>query len=226
MNVPQGNGTFVVAAGVHNGTGSIDTGQVTNAAAWVRGNYTVQFTSTSTWQVLDASNAVVASGAYTDGGAIAFNGVQVSVTGAPGGGGYLHGGPGGHREHLHHARQAGHQPWRRPPTTRSAARSSTRIWAVSLQQLDQALDHVINLRAGIGARLSTIDNATASRQQLDDSMANLAEPAARRRLRRGSQPDEPAAGRAAGRAGRVFAHRAALALRLPVTCDTQRPGLA
>ena len=83
MNVPQGNGTFVVAAGVHNGTGSIDTGQVTNAAAWVRGNYTIQFTGATAWQVLDATSTVIASGTYTSGGAIAFNGVQVSVSGAP-----------------------------------------------------------------------------------------------------------------------------------------------
>jgi flagellar hook-associated protein 3 FlgL len=170
MNVPQGNGTFVVASGVHNGTGSIDTGQVTNAAAWVRGNYTVQFTSASTWQVLNAASAVVASGAYTDGGAIAFNGIQVSVTGAPVAGDTFAVAPAATEsiftsiDKLVTSLVTGADD----PVGRSQLNTSL---GISLKQLDQALDHVSNLRAGIGARLSSIDNATASRQQLDDSMA-------------------------------------------------------
>jgi flagellar hook-associated protein 3 FlgL len=169
MNVPQGNGTFVVAAGVHNGTGSVDTGQVTNAAAWVRGNYTVQFTTANAWQVLDASNAVVASGAYTSGGAIAFNGVQVSVSGAPAAGDTFTVAPAATEsifatlDKLVTSLGSGADD----PVSRSQLNTNL---GGSLQQLDQTLDHAINLRAAIGARLSTIDNATASRQQLDDSL--------------------------------------------------------
>ena len=226
MNVPQGNGTFVVAAGVHNGTGSIDTGQVTNAAAWVRGNYTVQFTGATAWQVVDATNTVIASGTYTSGGAIAFNGIQVSVSGSPAAGDTFTVAPAATESIFTSHRQAGHEPGYRQPMTRSAARSSTPALAYPCSSSTRPLIMSTNLRAGIGARLSTIDNATASRQQLDDSLATLAEPAARRRLRRGSQPDEPAAGRAAGRPGRVFAHRAAVAVQLPVTRHTQSGGRA
>ena len=71
------------AAAANGGTATIDAGQVPNAASWVRGNYTLSFTSSSVWQVTDASNAVVASGAYTAGSPIAFNGMQVTVSGAP-----------------------------------------------------------------------------------------------------------------------------------------------
>jgi flagellar hook-associated protein 3 FlgL len=169
MNVPQGNGTFVVATGVHNGTGSIDTGQVTNAAAWVRGSYTVQFTSASTWQVVNAASTVVASGAYTDGGAIAFNGIQVSVTGSPAAGDTFTVAPAATEsiftsiDKLVTSLTTGADD----PVGRAQLNTSL---GISLQQFDQALDHVTNLRAGIGARLSSIDSATASRQQLDDSM--------------------------------------------------------
>ncbi len=65
------------------GNASIDAGQLSNGAAWVRGNYTLSFTTAATWQVTDASNAVVASGAYSSGTPIAFNGVQVAVSGTP-----------------------------------------------------------------------------------------------------------------------------------------------
>jgi flagellar hook-associated protein 1 len=65
------------------GTGTIDAGQVTTPASWVRDNYRLQFTSTSNWQVLNSANAVVASGAYSAGGNINFNGMRVVVSGAP-----------------------------------------------------------------------------------------------------------------------------------------------
>ena len=65
------------------GSGTIDDGTVTNQAGWVRGSYTLAFTAANAWQVRDSSNAVVASGAYTPGGSISFNGMQVAVSGAP-----------------------------------------------------------------------------------------------------------------------------------------------
>ena len=169
MNVPQGNGTFVVATGVHNGTGSIDTGQVTNAAAWVRGNYTVQFTSASTWQVVNAASTVVASGAYTDGGAIAFNGIQVSVSGAPAAGDTFTVAPAATESIFTSIDKLVTSLVTGADDPVGRAQLNTNL-GISLKQLDQALDHVSNLRAGIGARLSSIDSATASRQQLDDSM--------------------------------------------------------
>jgi flagellar hook-associated protein 3 FlgL len=170
MNVPQGNGTFVVAAGVHNGAGSIDAGQVIDASAWVRGNYTVQFTAPNAWQVVNAANAVVASGAYTSGGTIAFNGVQVSVSGTPATGDTFTIAPAGTEsvfttmDKLVANLSAGVSD----PISRSQLNTNV---AGSLTQLDQILGHVINQRAEIGARLSTIDNTTSSRQQLDDEFS-------------------------------------------------------
>jgi flagellar hook-associated protein 1 FlgK len=75
---------LLTSAAVSNtGTGAISDGALISGASWVRGNYTLQFTSTGNWQIVNASNAVVATGAYTAGAAINFNGMSVSVTGAP-----------------------------------------------------------------------------------------------------------------------------------------------
>lgn len=71
------------AATANAGNASIDAGQLSNGAAWVRGDYTLSFTTAATWQVTDARNTVVASGAYSSGTPIAFNGVQVAVSGTP-----------------------------------------------------------------------------------------------------------------------------------------------
>ncbi len=169
MNVPEGNGTFSVAEGVHVGASSIDSGQITNAAAWVPGSYTLQFTGPATWEVFDAANVSVAGGGYTSGSTIAFNGAQVVVTGTPATG------------DTYAIAAAGKESIfttiDKLITSLTTAldgpigRSTLNTQAGSaLTQLDQALSHLINQRAEIGARLNTVDNATASRQQLDDSL--------------------------------------------------------
>jgi flagellar hook-associated protein 1 FlgK len=71
------------AAAGNTGSGSIDQGSVPNSAAWVRGNYTLSFTSANAWQVTNAAGTVVGNGAYTAGAPITFNGIQVTVSGAP-----------------------------------------------------------------------------------------------------------------------------------------------
>jgi flagellar hook-associated protein 1 FlgK len=71
------------AATANSGNASIDAGSVPNTAAWVRGDYTLSFTSATTWQVTDAASTVVAGGSYTSGAPISFNGVQVTLSGTP-----------------------------------------------------------------------------------------------------------------------------------------------
>src|SRR3984957_20369453 len=84
MNIPAGNGTFTTAvAGANTGSASIDTGSVTNPAAWVPDVYTISFSTPTQYQVTNGSGAVVASGAYVSGNAIAFNGAQVTISGTP-----------------------------------------------------------------------------------------------------------------------------------------------
>ena len=170
MDIPQGKGTFAVAQGVHTGTGSIDPGVVTNAAAWVPGTYTLQFTTPNAWQVVDASSAVVASGAYSSGSAIGFNGAQVTVTGSPAAGDTYTISPAGKQDVFTTVDQLITQLTASASDPVSRATLNTQL-SGSLNQLDQALNHLVDLRAETGSRLSTVDNATTSRQQLDDTLA-------------------------------------------------------
>jgi flagellar hook-associated protein 1 FlgK len=71
------------AAAGNTGSGSIDAGSVPASAAWVRGDYTLSFTSATNYQVTNAAGTVVGTGAYTAGSPISFNGIQVTVSGAP-----------------------------------------------------------------------------------------------------------------------------------------------
>jgi flagellar hook-associated protein 3 FlgL len=166
MEIPEGNGTFTTAAGVHAGTGSIDTGQVTNAAAWVKGSYTITFTSPGAWTVTDAANVAVASGTYVDGGVVAFNGIQAKISGEPATGDTFTIAPAGKKslfeavDDIAAALEAGAGT----PSARAQLNSNM---SAALTQVDQGLDHVLTLRAEVGSRLSALDAAAGVRDDLD-----------------------------------------------------------
>jgi flagellar hook-associated protein 1 len=74
---------LLTAAGSANtGSATIDQGSVATDGTWVRGNYTLSFTSPAAYQITSSTGAVVQTGAYTSGSPINFNGIQVAVSGA------------------------------------------------------------------------------------------------------------------------------------------------
>jgi flagellar hook-associated protein 3 FlgL len=167
MNVPAGNGTFrAAAAGTNTGTGILDPGTMTNLAAWVPGTYTVEFTSPTAWQVLDASNAVVSSGTFQSGGSISVNGAQIVISGEPAAGDRFTIATAGFEsmfttlDRLVAALEAS------PGTP--AARA---LWASEMntiiQQLGQSSDHLLNVRADVGSRLSRLDAVNSAREDLE-----------------------------------------------------------
>jgi flagellar hook-associated protein 3 FlgL len=171
QRITEGNGTFTTATGTHAGTGSIDSGRVTNPAAWVAGSYTLNFTTASTWEVRDAGAALVASGNYTSGSSIAFNGAEVVVTGAPAAGDSFSMAPAAKMD-VFAALDALATSLEAPGTTAADRALISSGIAAGLTQVDQALNHILDTRAVVGARLNAVDTATASRQQLDDQLAD------------------------------------------------------
>ena len=169
MNIPAGNGLFVNAASAANtGSGVIDAGSINNRAAWVPGSYTVNFTTANTWQVNDSGGALVASGNYSSGGAIAFNGVQIGITGAPAAGDQFTVSGAGTQDvfstfdGIVSALQKGASTDAQRAQLNSALNGS-------LQQLDQANNQLLTVRSQVGARLSTLQDGDSSRAtQLTD----------------------------------------------------------
>ena len=163
MNVSEGNGTFVTGANAANtGTAIIDSGTVTNPAAWVPGDFTLRFTSPTTWEVVNSANAVVTSGAYAPGNSIAFNGAQVTVTGDPATGDRFSIGTSNTEDMFTTLNKLVATLGRAAVTGADRAQFSTEMGA-TLTQLDRALDHTGNVRADVGARLSSLDLASDSR---------------------------------------------------------------
>lgn len=164
MGVPTGNGTFTTgASGANTGTGVIDTGAVTNSNAWVPGTYTIRFSDPTHWAVTDAGGNPVndASGQPVAGiyngssGTVAFNGIQVSLSGAPAAGDAFTVAPA--------SREGVFDTLDRVVASLNAAGNSGASRAQlssaiggALSQMDHASEQVVNVTANVGARLSLI----------------------------------------------------------------------
>lgn len=160
MGIPAGNGTFVTAAGAGNtGTGSIDTGTVTDPSAWVPGTYTISFTSPTEYEVTDGT-VEVASGTYTSGDAIAFDGVQVAVSGAPATGDQFTVSPAGTTSVFSTISSL---IGTLSSTTLNAGQIATGI-ATAEQQLGNALDNLESVQASVGARVNAVSAAQTTAQ--------------------------------------------------------------
>lgn len=206
MDIPQGNGTFFVASGTNSvtsgpnvGTGIIGVTQVVDGAQWdaaaaaivppATHEYTVRFIdpdldgTADTWELLDSAGVAIENppgtpvrGTYVNGGSIAFDGIQFTMTGTPGVGDTFEVSPSGTEsmfttlDNLIKALDAG------TDSPQASAELGSSI-SQALTQLDRGLNHVIDLRTEIGARLSALDTAEGLREdlsyQLSGSLSEL-----------------------------------------------------
>ena len=160
MGITGGNGVFSTAVSAANtGSATIDIGTVTNSAAWVPGNYTLQFTSATDWQVVDSATPtpnVVASGTgFASGQSISFLGVSVKVTGTPAASDSFSITPAQNTDIFSMLDQLA-------TTLESGAKDPAfqAQMGASIANLDAGLDRVSNVRAQVGTRLQAIDTAS------------------------------------------------------------------
>ena len=173
--IKTGNGTFAATATSSNtGTGVLGATSVSNGAQYAAGNgiYSINFTAPGVYTVTDSTNTQISSGSYTDGGTIAFAGVQVTLSGQPAAGDSFAVAPSGNQslfttvQNLVSALQPG----------ASTAQLNNSI-ASALNNIDQALDHMSDVRASIGGRLNSIttqQSVSGSQQiQLQANISSL-----------------------------------------------------
>lgn len=157
MAIRGGNGTFVTAAAAANtGTAVVGSTSVTDATQWDGGQYSVNFTSATTYEVHDATNPTgpaLSTGTYTgDVGTINFKGAQLNVTGTPAAGDSFSVGPSSSQDVF--STIAGIiQAFEAPG---GGAGMNNQVNG-QLQNLDQAATNFMNTRTRIGARMNTLD---------------------------------------------------------------------
>jgi flagellar hook-associated protein 3 FlgL len=155
--IPNGNGTYVTSYNSTNtGTGVLDPGQVTNSAAWVPDTYTITFLTPTTYEVRNSSATLITSGAYQSGTAISFNGIQVSVSGAPATGDTFTIAPSTKQDVFSSVQNLANALSTNVTDATSQAKLSNDI-NQALVDIDRAMEKFTNVRAAVGARLNAID---------------------------------------------------------------------
>jgi flagellar hook-associated protein 3 FlgL len=165
LKMRPGNGSFTTAASAANtGSAVIDPGSVVNPGQLTGRPYEIQFSVASgvTSYAVVRSDAgggttTVASGTYASPAEIAFDGLRVSLRGAPADGDRFAVQPSGFRSVFDTVAQA-IQALRTPVGNQAAARAQFETALAGAQaSMGQALDHLLLKRADIGTALSELD---------------------------------------------------------------------
>lgn len=174
IDIPEGNGTFSTAVNMANtGSGAIDIGSVVDRSSWVPDDYTITFTTATTYEITDGATPanVVGTGTYTAGSAIQFNGVSVTIKGTPAVGDTFSVEQ-SRSEDIFSTIGDVISILREPAGNAVANAKLSSTLSGSLQQLDQATDHLLGVRAQIGVRLATLDSVDMSREAMDIDLAS------------------------------------------------------
>jgi flagellar hook-associated protein 3 FlgL len=161
MDIPRGNGSFATAAGPANaGSGRIDSGTVVDPALLTGLSYAVQFTSSSSFNIVDAATStLITSGAYTPGSAITLDGMRFTLTGSPSVGDTFQITQGQTASIFASIDQAIAALSTTVVTDGDRARVDDAVRSASAS-LEQGFNNVLSRRAEIGGRMVALERAT------------------------------------------------------------------
>lgn len=171
MKIKNGNGTFVATPATTNtGSGLISPGTVVNPTALTGNDYRVQFTvvgSTITYDVINVttSTTIISGAPYVENQAITFDGLQVQIKGTPANGDQFNIVPSTNQSiftTLQNAINVLQNPGAVAPDTVVANGVS-----LGLQNIDQALEKLLTVRGGVGARLRELDALLSGNEAQD-----------------------------------------------------------
>jgi flagellar hook-associated protein 3 FlgL len=168
MEIPNGNGTLTARDNPANtGTGVIDAGSVTDFASWIPDTYTITFSAPDSYEVIrDSDGTLVSSGAYTSGQAIAFAGVQATITGAPAVGDSFTLAPSQDQD-LFTTYQNLISALETPVSSDADRTDLNNAVNRFLSDIDQASERILDTRSSVGARLNSLD----SQQDINEGSA-------------------------------------------------------
>ncbi|MEO8223648.1 MAG: flagellar hook-associated protein FlgL [Gammaproteobacteria bacterium] len=156
MQVPAGNGAFTITgSGTNQGTASWSSATAASGAAFVPGDYTLEFTSPTTWEARTTSG-VVASGSYAPGESISFQGATIEFQGTPATGDKFAVAPSRFQDMFKTVQDFITALGTNTNTPAGRATFQNALNS-NLENLDQGLQKLSNVRSQVGSRLATID---------------------------------------------------------------------
>ena len=158
FTIRNGNGVFsAVPAAGNTGTGVVGTSTLVDPSTWVPDQYTIRFIDANNYEVVDSAPAVVTSGAYQAGDTIAFNGIELSLSGQPQAGDEFLVAPSRYQSVFSSVEQLITSVEQNVANEPSQAALNNGINA-SLKNIDQAIGNILDVRTQVGSRLSAIES--------------------------------------------------------------------
>jgi flagellar hook-associated protein 3 FlgL len=155
--IRAGNGTFVVKPSSGNsGSGIVTASKVVDSALYDKSGYTVRFVDEASYEVLDTSNSVVATGTHEPGQTIGFQGIEFSLDGRAAGGDEFVVAPSRYQSVFESVQQIIDAVEAPIAGDASRALSGSRLNA-GLEDIDQAIGNVLEFRTSVGTRLGAIE---------------------------------------------------------------------
>lgn len=160
QTIRNGNGTFTTRDTTSNtGTGVINTGTVANVSTYQAHNFTISFTSPTSFEVINntTSTTVLSAQPYTSGSSISFNGIQTSISGTPATGDSFTITPSANQD-IFTTLQNMAVALETPAGNAAAQARLNNTMNRTLTDIDQAMNNIRATISGVGARINAIDS--------------------------------------------------------------------
>ena len=176
QRIRSGDGNIQVAASESN-TGTAVVGAFGLVGTFEPDDYTVTFSQASvdapiTYTVTNSSAATVSTGTYTEGGSISFAGAQFSLSGTPAAGDQINLAPSEYKDIFSTVKDIA-DALSQPASNGADRASFHNKMGQGLANLDQTLDQVTAIRAGIGARLNNLETLEGINQDFKLQMETV-----------------------------------------------------
>lgn len=167
------SGTWVSAAASGNtGTGVISPGSVADSSLLTGDRYEIEFTGAAAFNVYNVTDdpgkttPLAASGAYTSGQPIIFDGLQFEITGAPANGDTFTVQPTGNQSIFTTLKNL-ISTLQLPASTTVEKGNLAYGLSIANDNIDNALDNVLTVRASVGASMKEIDSLDSLGEDLN-----------------------------------------------------------
>ena len=180
MSIPSGNGTFDVEPDASN-AGTAVAGATAVDGSFITDDYTLSFSQATpsdpiTYQVMDSTPAVIAGGTYESGDTLSFAGASLKFDGLPADGDSFDITP-SVKQDMFSSIQMIANDLKNSGALPAETAAVNNGMAQALNNLDQALGHVLEVRADVGVRLSQVDNQRSINDsftlQLQDTLSDI-----------------------------------------------------
>jgi len=180
VSIPSGNGTFDVEPNAAN-TGNSVVGTTSVNGTFIPDDYTLSFSQATptdpiTYQVMDSTPAVIATGTYTEGDTITFAGASLQFSGTPADGDSFDVTP-SVKQDIFSSVQMIVDDLKNSGATPAETAVVHNGMGQALNNLDQALGHILEIRSDVGVRQSQVESQRNINEnftlQLQETLSNV-----------------------------------------------------